>query len=45
MSPEYDVKIGDRDHRVNIERLDEGGLLVVKVGSQSFTIKCFLSFE
>lgn len=39
MSPEYDIKIGDRDHRVNIERLDEGGLLVVKVGSQSFTIK------
>jgi len=39
MSPEYDVKIADRGYTVDVRKLDEGGLLVVKVGSQSFTLK------
>lgn len=39
MSPEYDLKIGDREHRVSIEKLDQGGLLIVKVGDETFTIK------
>lgn len=39
MSPEYDVKLADRGYNVEVRRLDEGGLLVVKIGSQSFTLK------
>ncbi|MGY5860818.1 MAG: biotin/lipoyl-containing protein [Candidatus Thorarchaeota archaeon] len=39
MSPEYGVKLADRDYNVDVRRLDEGGLLVVKLGSQSFTLK------
>ena len=39
MSPEYDVKLADRGYTVDVRQLDEGGLLVVKVGSQSFTLK------
>ncbi|MCK5303470.1 MAG: hypothetical protein KAJ96_10040, partial [Candidatus Thorarchaeota archaeon] len=39
MSPEYDVKLADRGYTVDVRKLDEGGLLVVKVGSQSFTLK------
>ena len=39
MSPEYEVKLADRDYTVEVRKLDEGGLLVVKLGSQSFTLK------
>ena len=39
MSPEYEVKLADRNYTVEVRKLDEGGLLVVKLGSQSFTLK------
>ncbi len=39
MSPEYTLKIDSRSHQVKIERLDEGGVLIVNVGDQSFTLK------
>ena len=39
MSPEYEVKLADRAYTVEVRKLDEGGLLVVKLGSQSFTLK------
>lgn len=39
MCPDYLLDIDGQEHNVNIDRLDEGGLLVVKVGSQSFTLK------
>jgi biotin carboxyl carrier protein len=39
MSPEYEIKLADRGYTVDVRRLDEGGLLVVKLGSQSFTLK------
>jgi len=39
MSPEYEVKLADRDYTGDVRKLDEGGLLVVKLGSQSFTLK------
>ena len=39
MSPEYEVKLADRGYTVEVRRLDEGGLLVVRLGSQSFTLK------
>jgi len=39
MSPEYEIKLADRGYTVEVRRLDEGGLLVVKLGSQSFTLK------
>jgi biotin carboxyl carrier protein len=35
----YDVTLDGQNYRVDITRLDEGGLLIVKVGTQSFTIK------
>jgi hypothetical protein len=42
MSPEYEVKLADRGYTVEVRRLDEGGLLIVKLGSQSFTLKPML---
>ena len=39
MSSEYDIKLDDRTHKVEIKKLDEGGLLIVKVGDESFTLK------
>jgi len=39
MSPEYEIKLADRGYNVEVLRLDEGGLLIVKIGSQSFTLK------
>ncbi len=39
MSPDYMLDIDGKEHEVNIDRLDEGGILVVKIGSQSFTLK------
>jgi len=39
MSPEYEVKLADRGYTVEVRKLDEGGLLIVKLGSQSFTLK------
>ncbi len=39
MSPKYEIKLADRGYTVEVLRLDEGGLLVVKLGSQSFTLK------
>lgn len=39
MSPKYEIKLADRSYNVEVRRLDEGGLLVVKLGSQSFTLK------
>jgi biotin carboxyl carrier protein len=43
MSPEYEIKLADRGYTVDVRRLDEGGLLVVKLGSQSFTLKPMLN--
>ncbi len=37
MSQQYNVSIDGKDLEVSIQRLDEGGVLVVKVGDQSFT--------
>ena len=39
MSPEYKVTLDDRLFDVDVKMLDEGGVLVVKVGDQSFTMK------
>ncbi len=39
MSPKYEIKLADRSYNVEVRRLDEGGLLVVKLSSQSFTLK------
>lgn len=39
MSSEYDIKLEDRNYAVEIKKLDEGGLLIVKVGDESFTLK------
>ncbi|NHI82672.1 MAG: hypothetical protein EAX81_00020 [Candidatus Thorarchaeota archaeon] len=39
MSSEYDIKHDDRVYRVTVKKLDEGGLLIVKVGDESFTLK------
>ncbi|MGY5853534.1 MAG: biotin/lipoyl-containing protein [Candidatus Thorarchaeota archaeon] len=39
MSSEYDIQFDGQDFKVEIKRLDEGGLLVIKVGEESFTIK------
>jgi len=42
MSNEYDAKLDGRDFRVEVRHLDEGGLLVVKVGTETFTLKASL---
>ncbi|MHA2379404.1 MAG: biotin/lipoyl-containing protein [Candidatus Thorarchaeota archaeon] len=39
MSSEYDLSLDGKDYRVEIKKLDEGGLLIVKVGPESFTLK------
>ena len=39
MSPEYKIIMDDRPFEVGVEMLDEGGLLVISVGDQSFTMK------
>ncbi|MFX1265863.1 MAG: biotin/lipoyl-containing protein [Promethearchaeota archaeon] len=39
MSSEYDMTIGGTDYRVEVKKLDEGGLLIVRVGPESFTLK------
>jgi biotin carboxyl carrier protein len=39
MSSEFEIGLEDGTYKVFVERLDEGGLLVVKVGDESFTIK------
>jgi len=39
MSPEYKVTLDERSYEVDVEMLDEGGLLVVTVGDQSYTMK------
>ena len=39
MSSEYKIHYDDKDFNVEIKRLDEGGLLYIKVGDESFTVK------
>ncbi len=39
MCPEYKVKLDERAFDVDVKMLDEGGLLVIGVGDQSFTMK------
>jgi biotin carboxyl carrier protein len=39
MSPEYKVTLDERPLDVDVKMLDEGGLLVISVGDQSFTMK------
>jgi biotin carboxyl carrier protein len=39
MSPEYKVTLDEKPFEVEVKMLDEGGVLVVKVGDQSFTMK------
>ncbi len=39
MSPEYKISIDERPFEVDVKMLDEGGLLVISVGDQSFTMK------
>jgi biotin carboxyl carrier protein len=39
MSPEYKVTLDEKPFNVEVRMLDEGGVLVVKVGDQSFTMK------
>ncbi|MGY5873116.1 MAG: biotin/lipoyl-containing protein [Candidatus Thorarchaeota archaeon] len=39
MSPEYKLTMDERPYEVEVKMLDEGGVLVVKVGDQSFTMK------
>jgi biotin carboxyl carrier protein len=39
VSPEYKVTMDDRPFKVDVKMLDEGGLLVISVGDQSYTMK------
>ncbi len=39
MSPEYKAKLADVTYDVEVDLLDEGGVVVVKIGDQSFTMK------
>ncbi len=39
MSQQYTVRLQDKDFKVDIKRLDEGGLLVVSINGQSYTLK------
>ncbi|MHA3964207.1 MAG: biotin/lipoyl-containing protein [Candidatus Thorarchaeota archaeon SMTZ1-45] len=39
MSPEYKVTLDEKPFEVDVKMLDEGGLLVITVGDQSFTMK------
>ena len=39
MSPEYKVTLDEKPFEVEVKMLDEGGVLIVKVGDQSFTMK------
>lgn len=39
MSREYQVTLDERPHKVEVKMLDEGGVLVVSVGDESYTIK------
>ncbi len=39
MSSEYEITLGDNKYKVEVERLDEGGILVVKVGDECYTLK------
>ena len=43
MSSEFEIGLEDGSYKVTVERLDEGGLLVVKVGEESYTIKTTLN--
>jgi biotin carboxyl carrier protein len=39
MSSEYKIHYDDKDFDVEIKRLDEGGLLYIRVGDESYTVK------
>lgn len=39
VSPEYKITTAEKAYKVDVKMLDEGGLLVVKVGDQSYTMK------
>jgi biotin carboxyl carrier protein len=39
MSPEYKATLDERPYEVDVKMLDEGGLLVITVGDQSYTMK------
>lgn len=39
MTPEYKVKLDEKPFDVDVKMLDEGGLLVISVGDQSYTMK------
>ncbi len=39
MSREYEVTLDEKPYAVEVKMLDEGGVLVVKVGEESYTIK------
>ena len=38
LSPEYKAKLDDRSFNVDVKMLDEGGLFVITVGDQSYTM-------
>ena len=39
MSQEYKLAIDGQQFKVTVQRLDEGGLLIIRVGDQSYTLK------
>ena len=39
MSPEYKITLDEKPYDVEVKMLDEGGVLVVKVGEHSYTMK------
>jgi biotin carboxyl carrier protein len=39
VSPEYKITLDEKPFDVEVKKLDEGGLLIVKVADQSFTMK------
>ncbi len=43
MSPEYGLTLDEDKFEVCVDKLDEGGLLIVRVGDESFTIKATLN--
>jgi len=39
VSPEYKITLDEKPFEVDVKKLDEGGLLIIKVAEQSFTMK------
>ncbi|MFW9931327.1 MAG: biotin/lipoyl-containing protein [Candidatus Thorarchaeota archaeon] len=45
MSSDYEITLDDTKYKVSVERLDEGGILIVKVADECYTIKTLQTDE